>query len=288
MPARNAARWIGEQLEALSRQTFDGEWEVIVADNGSTDATRQIASSWADRLPRLQVIDASQKVGANHARNCGVAVATGRLFAFCDADDVASSTWLAHMVDAGERAPFLGGPLDLTTLNDERQRHWYGQGDRVAGIRPFPGFFPFVTSANLGLRAELARELVPFDTRLVGAGDDVALSWSAALRGHRAVEVPDAVMHYRLRPAGVRSWRHYYLYGQRQVTLYRYYAELGMPRRSPVLAAGSWAFRARGMCGVPVPGRDGEDQLTQSARLQLWARRRERAGARRVPVTVFL
>ena len=38
IPARNAAKWIGEQLGALSRQTFDGEWEVIVVDNGSTDA----------------------------------------------------------------------------------------------------------------------------------------------------------------------------------------------------------------------------------------------------------
>jgi glycosyltransferase involved in cell wall biosynthesis len=199
----------------------------------------------------LQIIDASQKVGANHARNCGVALAAGRLLAFCDADDVASPTWLAHMAEAGAHASFLGGPLDLDALNDARQRHWYGQGSRVPGIRPFPGFFPFVTSANLGLQAELARELVPFDTRLVGSGDDVALSWSAAIKGHRPVEVPDAVMHYRLRPSGVSSWRHYHLYGQRQVTLYRYYAALGMPRRSPVVAAGSWAFALAGCVAFP-------------------------------------
>ena len=55
-PARNAARWLPQQLAALAAQDVPGPWEVVWADNGSCDATRQLAASWRDRLP-LRVVD---------------------------------------------------------------------------------------------------------------------------------------------------------------------------------------------------------------------------------------
>ena len=242
IPARNAAKWIGEQLGALSRQTFDGEWEVIVVDNGSTDATVAVARSWADRLARLRVIDAPEQSGANFARNRGVRASRGRLLLFCDADDRASSTWVERMARASERADFLGGPLDFLALNSARQRAWYGGESEVPGIRPWTGYLSWVTSANLGMTAALAETLGPFDTRFVGAGDDIAVSWRLTLLGTPPTAVPDAVMHYRLRPAGLPAWRHQYLYAKRMVTLYREFAPMGMPRREWKEAWGSWRY----------------------------------------------
>ena len=242
IPARNAARYIGEQLRALAAQTFAGSWEVLIADNGSTDATARIATSWADRLPNLRVIDASEERGANAARNRGISEATGRLLLFCDADDRASSTWVEQMVIAGEKAHFLGGPLDLIDLNTARQRSWYGGDVRHPGVRPWDGFMGWVTSANMGLTAELAAKLGPLDTRYVGAGDDIAASWRATLLGTPPTEVPDAVMHYRLRSAGAAAWRHQYLYGKRMVTLYRHFAPYGLRRRPWRHVFGSWRY----------------------------------------------
>jgi glycosyltransferase involved in cell wall biosynthesis len=95
IPARNAADTIGVQLESLVRQRFDRPWEVVVVDNGSTDGTRAAVESFADRLPGLRIVDASERQGIGYARNRGVEAACGRLIAYCDADDAVSegSLW---------------------------------------------------------------------------------------------------------------------------------------------------------------------------------------------------
>ncbi len=58
---RNAADTLGIQLEALSRQQYDGEWDVIISDNGSTDHTRIVAQRYMSVLPGLQIVDSSDR-----------------------------------------------------------------------------------------------------------------------------------------------------------------------------------------------------------------------------------
>ena len=58
MPVRDAADTIAEQLEALSRQTYAGSWELIISDNGSSDETLKIVESWASRFRQVRVVDA--------------------------------------------------------------------------------------------------------------------------------------------------------------------------------------------------------------------------------------
>src|SRR5438105_3139918 len=116
MPVLNCPK-IDEQLGALSDQTFSGSWEVIVADNGSTDGTRDRALRWRDRLPGLQVIDASAQRGEGAARNVGTIAARAARIAYCDADDVVCPEWLEHLVAALDRDPLATGPIDLTRLN---------------------------------------------------------------------------------------------------------------------------------------------------------------------------
>jgi glycosyltransferase involved in cell wall biosynthesis len=102
VPCRNAAETLGEQLEALTRQSFRALWEVVVVDDGSTDDTRAVAEGFLDRLP-LVVVDA----GDGHhsparARNVGVQAARGERILFCDSDDVVDDGWgsaLEHALD---------------------------------------------------------------------------------------------------------------------------------------------------------------------------------------------
>src|SRR5689334_1914994 len=75
IPCLNAAATLGVQLEALIGQSWPGGWEVIVADNGSTDGSREIVESYRGRLPDLKLVDASDRRGQAHARNLGAAAA---------------------------------------------------------------------------------------------------------------------------------------------------------------------------------------------------------------------
>src|SRR6476661_4663287 len=100
IPVHNGADTIAEQLAALASQTYAGDWEVILADNGSTDTTTKIAELWRSRLPRLSIIDASERAGSSFARNLGAGHAAGDFLAFCDADDIVVPDWLTSLAAA--------------------------------------------------------------------------------------------------------------------------------------------------------------------------------------------
>lgn len=93
IPTRNRARMVGEAVEsALCQQ--NGEVEVIVVDDGSTDDTANVlARNFASRIHVLRL---PHRRGAGAARNAGVRLASGELLAFLDDDDL----WLAGKLDA--------------------------------------------------------------------------------------------------------------------------------------------------------------------------------------------
>ena len=63
IPCLNAAGTLVEQLEALFGQDYSGEWELLVADNGSSDGTAELVESYRSKLPRLRFVDASARRG---------------------------------------------------------------------------------------------------------------------------------------------------------------------------------------------------------------------------------
>src|SRR5262245_12364486 len=154
MPVRNGDRTIAEAFEALTRQSYAHAWEVVVADNGSTDDTPRVCAAWADRLPGFRVVDASDRAGSSHARNVGAAAANGEFFAFCDADDVADEDWLRSLVCAARDHDLVGGVQDAHLLNDQSTRGSRGQRERPAVVRPM-GFLPFAPTSNLGIWADV-------------------------------------------------------------------------------------------------------------------------------------
>jgi len=88
MPAYNAAAVIGETIESVVAQTFT-DWTLTIVDDGSTDATVEVASSYAARDPRIQVIRLPARAGQPATpRNHGVALTQSDYVAFLDADDI--------------------------------------------------------------------------------------------------------------------------------------------------------------------------------------------------------
>jgi len=82
MPARNAAAYLEQAIESARRQAFT-DWELLVTDDGSTDATAEIARGLG-----ATVLTHVEARGAGAARNTAIAAASGELLAFLDADDV--------------------------------------------------------------------------------------------------------------------------------------------------------------------------------------------------------
>ena len=125
IPAYNAAATLAEQLEALAEQDYEGDWEVLVVDNGSSDATADIARRYAGRLPACTVVEGRRR-GHAAPRNDGARAARGELLAYCDADDVVARGWLKALAAAARRYDLVGGWLDPEPLNDEATRSWHG------------------------------------------------------------------------------------------------------------------------------------------------------------------
>jgi teichuronic acid biosynthesis glycosyltransferase TuaG len=82
--ARDAERYLAEAIRSVQRQTFEN-WEYIVADNGSTDATLEVAQQFLGDA-RIRLITVPRQ-GKAVARNAAVAVSTGRYIANVDSDD---------------------------------------------------------------------------------------------------------------------------------------------------------------------------------------------------------
>lgn len=189
--AYNAAETIGAELDALAEQTFEGAWEVLVCDNGSTDETAAVAASYADSLPVLRVVDASAVRGPGAARNAGAAAASAPLLAFCDADDVVASDWLAVMRSALEEATLVTGRPRRLEFNSRPEDPQYF----TWGIYRVP-FFPYLPGAgagNMGVHRDAFLSVGGFDESL-HTGEDLDLCWRLQLAGHQLVEEPAAVV----------------------------------------------------------------------------------------------
>ena len=108
MPVLDGEAHVADQLAALASQRYEGEWELVVSDNGCRDRTLEIVRSFEARLPSVSIADATACRGLNHARNVGVATARGDFIAFCDADDVATPGWLEALAHAAVEADIVG------------------------------------------------------------------------------------------------------------------------------------------------------------------------------------
>ena len=240
IPCFNDAADLPAQLESLAAQTWAHPWEVVIADNGSTDHLRDVVAQFCDRVPGLRVVDASGRKGSAHARNVGAGEAGGELLAFVDADDRVAPGWLAAIGDALHEVPFVASRHDFTELNSPQIQRTRGN-KQDQGLQPYkyPPFLPHASGSGLGIRRDVFERVGGFDEDLTNL-QDTDLCWRVQLEGVELHFVADAVVHYRFRD----SLREIYVqgmnYGEHNVLLYKRYRERGMPKASWKRGVRAW------------------------------------------------
>jgi GT2 family glycosyltransferase len=234
IPVRNGMPWLEQQLLALSAQQVQGDWEIVVADNGSGDGTRSCVQRWSEREPRIRLVDASGRLGAGAARNIGARAARGRMVAFCDSDDVVQPGWVAGMTAALRHADLVAGVFDFGSLNDRPASH------PIPAATGHMGFLPFALGANLAVRRNAFEAADGFSETLV-AGEDIDLSWRLQLAGYEFAVAPGAAVAKRDRAGGRPTFRAAWTYGRCDLLLYRRYRAAGM-RRDLRGAAKAWVW----------------------------------------------
>jgi glycosyltransferase involved in cell wall biosynthesis len=197
VPTRGRAAYLEVTLDSLRRQRTETPHELIVVDDGATDATPEIAERFGARLIRH-----GQRRSLNAARNSGLREAAAPLVAFVDDDVLVPPGWLDALVDGADRHPeaeAFGGPI---------RARFEGHAPRGCGREDPPITTldlgaqdveaEMVWGANFAVRRSAVERIGEFDESLDRAHGDEE-DWLLRLRAHggRIVYLADAGLDHR-------------------------------------------------------------------------------------------
>jgi glycosyltransferase involved in cell wall biosynthesis len=86
LPVYNGEKYLAKSLDSVLKQSYS-ELEILLLNDGSTDGSRAIASSYAARDPRIKIIDFKENAGLIQVLNEGIRVSSGEYLARVDSDD---------------------------------------------------------------------------------------------------------------------------------------------------------------------------------------------------------
>ena len=236
----NAASTLGEQLQSLADQDYGESWELIIADNGSTDDSLGVVERYRPKLANVRVVDASGVRGAAHARNVAAAEARAPYLAFCDADDVVAKGWLLAVSRAVHQHDFVASRFEGDRLNspEVRRVRKCPQQDGLMAFK-YSSFLPFAGACGMAVRRTLFDELGGFDESLLN-GEDIDFCWRVQLMGTELHFAGEAVVHIRLRSEPRAVLKQAENYGFWTVPLYLRYLPHGIPPVPWHSGARSW------------------------------------------------
>ena len=234
VPVYNGADTIAACLESLLNQTYPADaYEIIVVENGSTDATSAIVEMYPVRLLH------SKERGPAPARNLGLARSEADIAAFTDADCVADPDWLSTLVQPYTDVDIggVGGAIlayahaERTTVETFSEEQSPLVNFMSGGARSEDEFLPHLYTANASYRRRLLNEVGGFNPSLVTA-EDVDLSWRVQLqKGAKLDYVPEAIIYHHHRSTRTGLARQYRQYGFGEVLLDTMYGKHpGYPR----------------------------------------------------------
>ncbi|GAB4448201.1 MAG: hypothetical protein OHK0015_52760 [Chloroflexi bacterium OHK40] len=212
--SHNGARTLNDSLRALARLHYPC-YEVIVVDDGSSDATATIASSYNVRLISVP------QGGLSQARNLGLFAAHGEIVAYLDDDAYPDPDWLRYLASAFLRSRHVGiGGPNLAPPDD---------GPVAACVANAPGGpvhimlsdteAEHIPGCNMAFRREQLLAIGGFDRRFRTAGDDVDICWRLQYQGWTLGFSPGALVWHHRRDSIRAYWRQQCGYGKAEALL---------------------------------------------------------------------
>lgn len=204
MPVRNEARYLPAALGSILRQTY-ADWELVVVDDGSTDATAEILAAFAAQDSRMRVLSPAQQ-GLVAALNHGLAACRGALVARMDGDDISHPERLERQFTFLEAHREIG-LLACTARHFPRQHLKVGmlayeewQNGLCTHDQIMRDLFvesPFVHPSVM-VRRKLLEEVGGYVDR--GWAEDYDLWLRLAAAGVRFASLPERLFFWRDRP----------------------------------------------------------------------------------------
>jgi teichuronic acid biosynthesis glycosyltransferase TuaG len=199
IPFYNSAYTLEEAISSAMAQSWQ-DLEILMLDDGSTDASRRIVQKLAELDNRIQLFPSEKNLGVEATRNRGLDLARGEWIAFLDADDA----WLPDKLEK-QMACLCQSRCDLCYTG-------YSFIDRASRTIRQPYEVPeaitwrqFLAENVIGCSTALFRK--PDTIRLrSGYGHEDYVFWLELLRaGYKAVGINEPLMRYRITQAS-RSW----------------------------------------------------------------------------------
>ena len=187
IPAYNSAKLLSRCLEALEKQSAPkAEFEVTVADDGSTDETLEMLSQFKAQTELNLQWTSIPNSGPGNARNAGVAKSAGSWIGFIDADVIPDPDWVKNAIQLIQQKPDAGafeGRTEVTQRN--LATPFTHQTENTDG-----GRYP---TCNLLVRRNLANfhpaYLIPFR-------EDTDLAFSILASGYSIIFAPALIVEH--------------------------------------------------------------------------------------------
>jgi teichuronic acid biosynthesis glycosyltransferase TuaG len=199
-PSWNVEHLIGKTIESVQAQTL-GDWELLIADDCSTDNTTEVVESYAAKDPRVKLIRQPRNGGPALARQAAIERAEGRFIAFLDSDDL----WLPAKLE--RQVAFARehlAPLSFTAF-----RRINETGSVTGRLIPVPAS---LTYDQLLKNTSIATLTALVDRDLTGGiamkdepYDDFCLWLSILKPGRIAYGLNEDLARYRVRGSSVSS-----------------------------------------------------------------------------------
>jgi len=180
LPAYNGEKYLASAIDSVLSQAYQ-KWELIVVDDGSTDATASICDSYAQKDARIKAFH-QPNGGVNSARAKGVDEARGVYLVFLDADDALADDALEYLVSS------ITQDVDLLAE---------GSGERILGkeeylIELWKGRIGPALWGKI-FRTEVYRKMDYSLDRKMAMGEDLLLNSMYALNARQIIVLPRKV-----------------------------------------------------------------------------------------------
>lgn len=202
-------------------------WELILVDNGSTDATREILSDFAAGAAFPVTVLFEARAGLGRARNTGWRAAKGDVIAFTDDDCYVAPDYIDRICEIFEdrRIGFAGGRVDLFDTND--CAFTLRTSDEIEFREPRSLIEPpWIIGASMAFRRRALEDVEGFDDNLGAgtrfkSGEDLDALVRASFAGWWGVYNPAAAVahHHGRKATDIPSLKRGYLLGKGACTM---------------------------------------------------------------------